>query len=49
MHVKGAILRVEALCMLRRILLTEERHHFFIAGSEVPRNFLFSGEDKSFQ
>lgn len=49
MHVKGAVLRVEALCMLRRTLLAEERHRFFIAGSEVPRNFLFSGEDKLFQ
>lgn len=46
MHVKGAILRVETLCMLGRTLLAEERHSLFIAGSEVPRNFLFSGEDK---
>lgn len=46
---KGAALRVEVRCMLRRTLLAEEKHRLFFAGSEVPRNFLFSGEDKLFQ
>lgn len=50
MHMKRAVLMAEVLYMLEKTLLAEERHRvFFIAGPEVLRNFLFSGEDRPFK
>ena len=43
---KGAVLITEALYMLEKTLLSEEKYGFFTSGSEVQRNFLFYGEDK---
>lgn len=44
---KGAILMVEVLYMLEKTLLAKEKYGLFIAGSDVLKNFLFSGEYKS--
>lgn len=49
MCVKGAVLILEALCMLEKALPAEEKYGLFISASEVPVSFLLNIEDKLFK